>query len=72
MSKDQSTNDPNQEHPYDNPGLSPLEFLLAIVHDRALPIRTRIVAARYAIPLTESPVGTRLMGDLVIKVPTLQ
>jgi hypothetical protein len=61
-----------QVHKYNNPQLSPLEFLLEIMHDRDLPMRTRILAATYALPLTEPPAGVRRVADLTIKVPALQ
>jgi hypothetical protein len=40
-------------HPCDAHGLSPKEFLLAIMHDPSLPIQTRVNAAAELLPLTE-------------------
>jgi hypothetical protein len=45
---------PGPAHPCDAPGLTPLGFLLAVMHDPTLPIATRIKAASAALPLTES------------------
>jgi hypothetical protein len=59
-------------HPYDNPALTPLAFLLAVMRDHALPLSTRIEAATMALPLTSSPPLTaRVHPDLVLKVPPL-
>jgi hypothetical protein len=44
---------PPQTHAYDDPDLSPIEFLQAIYHDRTLPMSTRIDAARALLPYTE-------------------
>src|SRR5262249_25882675 len=39
-----------QTHAYNNPNLSPKEFLLAVMHDTTLPLSTRIKAARDVAP----------------------
>jgi hypothetical protein len=41
---------PGPAHPCDAPGLSPKEFLLAVMHDTTLPLSTRIKAARDVAP----------------------
>jgi hypothetical protein len=72
---DRPTEDQNpiSTHAYDNPAITPLAFLLAVMHDRAVPLRTRIEAASMALPLTcPSPGATRVHPDLVIRVPPLQ
>ena len=42
-----------QTHAYDDPDLSPIEFLHAVYRDRSLPMSTRIDAARALLPYTE-------------------
>jgi hypothetical protein len=42
-----------QTHAYDDPDLSPLEFLQAVYRDPLLPMSTRIDAARGLLPYTE-------------------
>jgi hypothetical protein len=37
-------------HAHDAPGLSPKEFLLAVMRDRTLPLSTRMEAAAAALP----------------------
>src|SRR5215472_3429175 len=44
---------PPQTHPYDDPDLSPIEFLQAVYRDRTLPMSIRIDAARGLLPYTE-------------------
>jgi hypothetical protein len=39
-------------HPYNVPGLSPIEFLLAVMNAERLPMATRIQAASAALPFT--------------------
>jgi hypothetical protein len=34
-----------QDHPYDNPDLMPREWLLAVMHDKTISLRTRIEVA---------------------------
>jgi hypothetical protein len=41
---------------YDAPGLSPLQFMLAVMHDRDLDIDLRLKAAEYAAPYQAAPV----------------
>jgi putative DNA primase/helicase len=48
-----------------------LDFLLCVMHDATVPLWTRMTAARYALPPCDAPAGTRLVGDLVIRVPSL-
>jgi hypothetical protein len=40
-------------HAYDDPALSPTEFLQAVMHDTTLPIATRIHAASALLPFTD-------------------
>jgi hypothetical protein len=50
------SNQPEQPwHPYDARGLSPRQFLLAIMRDRSLPLVIRMDAASRAMPLCEYP-----------------
>jgi hypothetical protein len=57
---------------YDNPQITPKDFLLAVMHDPTVGLHTRIEAAKFALPLTCSPPpNTRVDPDLVIKVPSL-
>jgi len=46
--------DPEPPHAYDNPDLSPIEFLRACMHDTRLPLAMRMDAAAKLLPLTES------------------
>jgi hypothetical protein len=65
--------DPRPPHAYDAPAIRPLAFLLAVMRDHAVPLRTRIEAASMALPLTCPPPGaTRVHPDLVIRAPPLQ
>lgn len=41
--------------PCDAPGLNPLGFFLAIMHDASMPMHTRIEAASKALPYTLRP-----------------
>jgi hypothetical protein len=45
---------PGPAHPCDAPGLSPIEFLRACMHDTRLPLSVRMDAAARLLPLTES------------------
>ena len=40
-------------HAYNDPDLSPIEFLLAVMHASHIPMSTRIEAARGLLPYTE-------------------
>jgi hypothetical protein len=51
--------------------LTPLAFLLAVMHDQTWPLSTRIRAATFALPLTSPPGPTRVHPELVIQVPSL-
>jgi hypothetical protein len=42
---------PMTDHPYDTPGLTPHEFLLATMHDQAAPLPTRMEAAEHLLRL---------------------
>src|SRR2546425_12800396 len=44
---------PPQTHVYDDPDLSPLEFLQAVYHATHLPMTTRIEAASALLPFTD-------------------
>jgi len=39
-----------QDHRYNNPDLSPLDFLLAVMHDVTVPLHHRMAAADAAMP----------------------
>jgi hypothetical protein len=52
---------PPQRHAYDDPSLTALEFLLAVMHDARLPLSTRLEAARAALPYT-SPFPSKVQG----------
>jgi hypothetical protein len=47
------------DHAYNAPDLSPLAFLLAVVHDPSVPISMRILAAHHAAPYVAAPQGLR-------------
>jgi hypothetical protein len=54
MVRDFVRNDlPPRPHAYDDPSLSPIEFLQAVYHDPSLPMSIRIDAARGLLPYTE-------------------
>jgi hypothetical protein len=40
-------------HPYDSPGLGPLDFMRAVMHDPSAPMWLRVKAAEYALPYEE-------------------
>jgi hypothetical protein len=40
----------HEEHAYNAPGLTPLEFLLALMNDTSLPTSIRMEAAKFAAP----------------------
>src|SRR5262249_23353578 len=40
-------------HPYNEPGLSPIQFLYAVMYCPRLPMVTRIAAAKALLPFTE-------------------
>jgi hypothetical protein len=42
-------------HQYDNPSLDGEQFLLAIMHDRALPLTIRVDAATRLLPIHRKP-----------------
>jgi hypothetical protein len=44
---------PTPIHPYDNPGLSAKEFMLAVMHDPNTPLSVRLDAAAKLLPLLE-------------------
>jgi hypothetical protein len=46
-------------NPYNAPDLSPLAFLLAVVHDQSCNIKDRIHAAECAAPYTAHPQGIK-------------
>jgi hypothetical protein len=47
------------DYAYNAPDLSPLAFLLAVVHDKSVDINHRIHAAECAMPYTAHPQGLR-------------
>jgi len=60
---------PGPAHPCDDPSLSPKEFLLAIMRDRAMPLSTRIQAAHDVAPyvLAEPRPTTNITCTIVIE-----
>jgi hypothetical protein len=63
---------PEQEHEYDNQTILPKEFLLAVMNDKTLPLRTRMDAAVMAAPYYTAPMPTcRVNNEYMIKVPGL-
>ena len=60
--------DPETPHPYDNPRLDPMSFLLAVMRDRTVPISQRIQAAAYLMPLTEHPLKARREPEYTIQI----
>jgi hypothetical protein len=64
--------DLSSPHAYNDPTITPVNFLLAVMHDRNVGLHTRIEAARMALPLCHNPPAqTRADPDLVLKVPPL-
>jgi hypothetical protein len=59
-------------HEYDNPALSPKEFLMAVVHDKTVDLHLRIKAASYALPLYCAQPWPERTAAYTIRVPTLQ
>jgi hypothetical protein len=47
------------DHEYDDPNLTPLQFLLAVMHDHSVDINDRIKAAEYACPYVPQHTGPR-------------
>jgi hypothetical protein len=61
-------------HRYNDPKLTPKNFLLEVMHDETVDLFHRIQAASYALPFTctpEPPAFIRVHPDLVIKVQPL-
>jgi hypothetical protein len=54
-----------QTHAYDDPDLSPKDFMLAVMRDTTLPIQTRVKAAAYLLPLTEHQPRTVVHGSMI-------
>jgi hypothetical protein len=44
-----------QDHRYNNPGLSPLQFLQAVYRDSSVPMYLRMLAAERAAPYEHRP-----------------
>jgi hypothetical protein len=59
-----------QTHAYDDPNLSAKEFLLAVMHDRTLPLATRIKAASAAAPYFPSK-QNEFVPRCIIIIPPL-
>jgi hypothetical protein len=47
---------PDREHPYNAPGLSPLQFLQEVYRDSSVPMYLRMLAAERAAPYEHCPV----------------
>jgi hypothetical protein len=63
-----TTDNPTPTHAYDNPQITPKNFLLAVMHDPTVGLSTRIEAARMALPFTcNQPAATRV-SSVTIKV----
>jgi hypothetical protein len=63
---------PKQDHEYNNPELSPKEFLLAIMHDTTVPMCMRIEAAAMVAPFYTAPQTTqKVRPTCIIKIPGL-
>jgi hypothetical protein len=63
---------PKQDHEYNKPELSPKEFLLAIMHDRTVPMCMRIEAAAMVAPFYTSPQATqKVHPTCTVKIPGL-
>jgi hypothetical protein len=63
---------PKQDHEYNNPKVSPKEFLLAIMHDRTVPMCMRIEAATMVAPFYTTPQATvKVHPTCIIKIPGL-
>ena len=59
-----------QDHAYDDPSLSPVDFLLCVMRDVTLPLAVRVDAADKLLPLYQKPQPIQTikitggMGDL--------
>jgi hypothetical protein len=58
-------------HDYDQPGLSPKQFLLKVMHDETVCLNDRIRAATYCLPLTEHPLGAAHEPEYTIIIPDI-
>jgi hypothetical protein len=47
-----------QEHGYNDPAISSMEFLRAVMHDQTLPLKQRMDAAIKLLPLETPPIPT--------------
>jgi hypothetical protein len=57
------------DRPYDAPGLTSLDFMLACMHDPDLPIDLRLRAAEYAAPYQAAPVRSiPAASNVVIRI----
>jgi hypothetical protein len=65
-------NDDVRPHKYDNPRLSPREFLLAVMRDPTVALELRIEAAAKAMPLLETGDFPGLRGAAITyQIPEL-
>jgi hypothetical protein len=62
---------PPQTHAYNDPDLSPIEFLQAVYHATHLPMSIRIDAARGLLPYTEPRPATVPSPSCTIVIPPL-
>jgi len=60
-----------QPHAYDDPDLSPIEFLQAVYRDPRLPMSPRIDAARGLLPYTEPRPANAVLSGCTIVIPPL-
>ena len=56
---------------YDDPALSPLEFLLCVMHDPSVPIDDRLQAAKASLPYVYTPVPVSREYDYTLVIPAL-
>jgi len=59
------------DHAYDAPGLSALDFLLAVMRDTSLPLHIRTEAARSAAPYVAAPhPASKSPPTMTIQIPS--
>ena len=58
-------------HAYDDPDLSPLEFLLAVMRDPTVPLEERVATAKATLPYVYIPVPVSREYEYTIVIPAL-
>jgi hypothetical protein len=62
---DDSSRPPRSNHSYDEPGLSPIEFMRRVMHAEEVPLSERVKAAEFLLPYEVHPLKPTpvLIGD---------